>query len=207
MGTPHASLGVPLRRRRNLRLMLVGVLAICLGGLGAAVLYSSLSGSVAVVAVKRTVHRDQVISADDLTVLHVPPVPGLETVPSRHLEEIAGTTALADLTAGQLLSPRSWGEPVAAPGRARLGLRLTPGRLPVKALPPGSPVLLVPVARDGGEPPLGASILGEAASLPVEQADGAVVLDVTVPLGQAERLARLAAADQVVLVRQPGGAP
>ncbi|MDQ7992071.1 MAG: hypothetical protein AAGC63_03455, partial [Propionicimonas sp.] len=69
-------------------------------------------------------------------------------------------------------------------------------------LPPGSSVLLVAVARDGGEPPGGASVSGTVAASATTLPDGAALLDVTVPLDQAERVARLAAGDQLVVVRQ-----
>lgn len=192
-----------VRARRNLRLVAIGVLAICVGGLGAAWLYSSLSGAQSVVMVTRTVYRDQVITDADLGVVALPSAPGIETVPGESLAAVVGQTALTDLVAGSVLSPRSFGAPAVEAGASRLGLRLAPGRLPASELPPGTPVLLVAVSRDTSEPPPGASVVGRIASLATELPDGATLIDVSVPREQAERVARLAAADQLVVVRQP----
>lgn len=195
----------PLRARRNVRLITAGVLAICLGGLGAAVLYANLADARSVIAVTRTVYRDQQITADDLAVTSLTPTPGLETVSAERIADVVGQTALTDLTAGSVLSPRSFGEPPVEAGVSRLGLKLAPGRMPAMPLPPGTEVLLVAVARDGGDPPEGASVTGRVASSASNLPDGSAVVDVTVPQAEAERVARLAAGDQLVVVRQPGG--
>lgn len=193
-----------VRPRRNFRLIAIGVLAVCLSGLGAVWLYSSATDATSVVTVLRSVHRGQVITAGDVGLVSVPAVPGLETVPGEQLGEVVGQSAHTDLVAGSLLSPRSFGSPVVSVGMAQLGLRLSPGRVPSSEMPPGTPVLLVAVARDGGEPPDAPSVLAKVASLGTEQPDGSTLLDVDVPQEHAERVARLAAADQLVVVRQEG---
>ena len=194
-----------VRARRNLRWMAVGVLAVCLGGLGAALLYGNLSNSQSVLTVKRTVYRDQVISAADLGVTSAVPASGVETVPIDQLDTVVGRTALSDLVEGSLLSPRTFGAALVEPGSVRIGLRLASGRMPSATMPPGTEVLLVPVGRDGAEPPAGASITGKIATAATTLPDGAAVIDVTVSASEGERVARLAAADQLVLVRLAGG--
>lgn len=194
-----------LRPRRNVRLIAIGVLAVALGGLGAAVLYGSVADSQSVVAVKRTVYRDQPITADDLGLVSLATSPGLESVPAEQLEDVVGQTALVDLVEGSLLSPRGFGAAVVDPGSVRLGLRLAPGRLPVSELPPGTSVLLVAVAPDGGTPADATSYEGRVASAAVELADGATVVDVAVGEANAEQVARLAASDQLVVVRRAEG--
>ncbi len=193
-----------LRARRNLRWMAVGVLAVCLGGLGAALLYSNLSNAQSVITVKRTVYRDQVITAADLGVTSAVPASGVEVVASDHLEEVVGQAALYDLPEGSLLSPRAFGAAVVEAGSVRLGLRLAAGRLPSAPMPPGTEVLLVPVGREGGEPPVGASIAGRIATAASVLPDGASIVDVSVAASEAERVARLAAGDELVLVRLAG---
>lgn len=194
-----------VRPRRNLRLVAVGVLGMCLSGLGAAWLYSTAATGSSVVSVTRTVHRDQLITEADLGLVWLPSAPGIETVPGERLTEVVGQTAQTDLVAGSVLSPRSFGAPAVEVGTSRLGLRLAPGRLPASQLPPGTPVLLVAVSRDAAEPPPGASVVGRVASVGVTLPDGATLIDVSVPQEQAERVARLAAGDQLVVVRQPEG--
>lgn len=200
--TAQAAQPPRLRPRRNLRLVAIGVLAVALGGLGAAVLYSSVADSHSVVTIKRTVYRDQPITADDLGLVSLSTGPGLETVPAEQLSEVVGQTALVDLVEGSLLSPRGFGAAAVEPGSVRLGLRLAPGRLPVSELPPGTAVLLVAVAPDGSTPANAASYQGRIASAAVQLADGATVVDVAVVESTAEQVARLAASDQLVVVRQ-----
>jgi hypothetical protein len=193
-----------VRNRRNLRWMAVGVLAVCLGGLGAALLYGNLSNAHTVVVVKRTVYRDQVITAADLGATSAVPALGVETLPSDQLDTVVGRTALSDLVEGSLLSPRSFGEPAVETGNVRIGLRLAAGRLPSAQMPPGTEVLLVPVGRDGAEPPVGASVTGRIATAAAVLPDGASIVDVSVAAAEAERVVRLAASEQLALVRLPG---
>ena len=192
-----------VRSRRNLRWIAAGALAVCLSGLGAALLYASATNAVSAVAINRTVYRGQVITSDDVKITSVAAPLGVEVVPAGDLENIVGKTALTDLTEGGLLNPRSVGDPVMADGTVRLGLRLDAGRLPTQTLPPGTGVRLVPVAGDGGAAPTGSSVAATVASLPQLQADGATLLDVTVAARESERLARLAAAHQLVLIQLP----
>ena len=194
----------PVRARRNLRWVAAGVLAVCLGGLGAALLYANLSSAQTVITVKRTVYRDQVITAADLGVTSAVPAAGVETVPSGRIDDAVGRTALYDLAEGSLLSPRAYGEAAVEVGSARLGLRLAAGRIPSAPMPPGTRVLLVPVGRDGSDPPEGASVTGRIATVASTLPDGASIVDVTIAGQEAERVARLAANDQLVLVRLAG---
>lgn len=194
----------PLRARRNLRWMAVGLLAVCLGGLGAALLYANLSNAQSVITVTRTVYRDQVITAADLGVTSVVPAAGVDAVPADRIDEVVGRTALLDLAEGSLLTPRGYGEPAVEAGSVRLGLRLAAGRLPSAPMPPGTEVLLVPVGGDGGEPPPGASVVARIATPAGVLPDGASIVDVSVAASEAERVARLAANDQLVLVRRAG---
>ncbi len=194
-----------VRTRRNLRLVAVGVLAMCLSGLGAAWLYSSAAGGSSVVGVTRTVYRGQLITDADVGLVWLPSTPGIGTVPGERLAEVIGQTAQTDLVVDSVLSPHSFGAPVVELGTSRLGLRLAPGRLPSTELPPGTPVLLVAVVRDSAEASPGPSVTGRIASTATTLPDGATLIDVSVPQEQAERVARLAAGDQLVVVRQPEG--
>ncbi len=154
--------------------------------------------------VKRTVYRDQVITAADLGATSAVPALGVETLSSDQLDTVVGRTALSDLVEGSLLSPRSFGEPVVEAGSVRIGLRLAAGRLPSAAMPPGTEVLLVPVGRDGAEPPAGASVTARIATAAAVLPDGASIVDVSVPAAEGERVVRLAANEQLALVRLPG---
>lgn len=191
-----------VRPRRNLRWVALGVLAICLGGLGSAFLYLQLADAHAVVRVTRTIYRGEVVQASDLDAITLGAAVGLRTVPATEAASLIGQTALTDLPSGSLLVPGSLGPPEVESGVTRIGLKLAPGRLPISPLPAGTPILLVAVAKDTQSEPDGASVIAEVATAPSSQTDGSLVLDVSVPAAQAERIARLAALDLIVVVRR-----
>ena len=90
-------------------------------------------------------------------------------------------------------------------GSVRIGLRLAAGRLPSAPMPPGTEVLLVPVGRDGAEPPAGASVTGRIATAAAVLPDGASDRRrERRRAAEAERVVRLAANDQLALVRLAG---
>lgn len=195
-----------VRPRRNPRLLAVWLVAICLSGLGAAFLYTTLASSHQVLSLTRTIYRGEVVQAADLTTLTLHDTPGLSVVDASRISEVVGRTALVDMPSGTLLASGSVGAADVPAGTVRIGLRLAAGRLPVSALPAGTPVLLIAVSAANGQAVTGqASVEATVATAPVVQTDGSTLLDVTVPAAEAERVARLAAADQVALVRQAAG--
>jgi hypothetical protein len=192
-----------VRSRLDLRWLVAGVLAVCVGGLGAAVLYANASSATSVIAIKRTVYRDQIITADDLGVISLAVPIGLDAVSADRLAEIVGKAAIIDLPAGGILTPAEFGEPAVPEGKVRLGLRLEAGRLPTSAVEPGASVLLVPVGRDGGVPPSGGSVPATIATTPRQQSDGSSVVDLTLAAADGVRVAQLAAAGQLAVLRVP----
>lgn len=202
MSDSRSTASAALRPRRNVRWILVGVLAICLGGLGSAMLYSSVSGATSVLKVNRTIHRGELIGAADLGPVSLGSHLGLETVPADRASELIGKTALTDLPAGSLVTPSSIGKPELVRGQSRLGLKLSAGQVPVSALPPGTPVILVPLgsANDGQgtAEPIRATIAVAPTLLP----DGSSSLEVTVADADSARVARLAAAGLLVVVKR-----
>lgn len=193
-----------VRSRVDLRWLVAGVLAVCVGGLGAALLFANASTATSVIAIKRTVYRDQIITAEDLGVISLAVPIGVDAVTADRLAEIVGRTAIIDLPAGGILTPAEFGEPVVPEGKVRLGLRLEAGRLPASAMEPGSSVLLVPVGRDGGEPPSGGSVPATIATAPRQHSDGTSLVDVTLALTEGPRVAQLAAAGQLAVLRVSG---
>ncbi|MFZ1409833.1 MAG: SAF domain-containing protein, partial [Micropruina sp.] len=195
----------PVRARRNPRWIAAGVLAICLGGLGSGVLYTSVADARSVVRTNRTIFRGEVIKASDLGVVSIGSAQGIPTIPGNEAGALVGKTALTDLASGSLVPPNSAGEADVPAGTVRLGLNLAPGRLPVSALPSGTPVLLVAISKDGdGTAPGAPSVQAQIATSPTSLPDGSSLLDVSVPAAEGERIARLAAAGLVVLVRKAG---
>lgn len=200
--TRKATESVKLRPRRNLRWILIGVLAICLGALGSAMLYTSVSDATTVLKVNRTIYRGEVIRPSDLGPVSLGTHLGIDTVPAEQASALVGRTALTDIPAGSLLAPGSIGQPEVAAGYSRLGLKLNPGQVPVSLLPAGTPVLLVPTtaANDGKES--GASIRATVSVAPQTLADGSTSLEVTVADRDSDQVARLAAAGRIVVVKR-----
>ncbi|MFT4215988.1 MAG: SAF domain-containing protein [Micropruina sp.] len=191
-----------VRPRRNLRWILIGVLAICLGGLGSAVLYTSVADATSVLKVNRTIYRGEVIGPTDLGPVSLGSHLGVETVPAARADELIGKTALLDLSNGSLVTPASIGEPEAEPGFSRLGLKLTAGQVPISALPAGSTVVLVPITavNDGKE--AGSAFRATIAVAPAVSPDGSTTLEVTVADADSDQVARLAAAGRLVVVKR-----
>lgn len=187
---------VHLRARRSPRLIALGVVAIVLGALGAATLYSVNTNLISVVVVTRDVVRGDVIQATDLSVADMPAGLQVDMSPASDLENMVGQRALSDLPAGSFPLERHLGEEPVPPGQSLVGIRLTAGRLPTTALPPGTRVQLISLAADDDT-----VVDALMASSPFLLDDGSGhLLDVTVSDDFAAAVASLAATDQLVLI-------
>ena len=187
---------VHLRARRSPRLIALGVLAVVLGALGAATLYSLNTNLINVVVVERDVMRGDTLDVADLTVAEVPASLQVDTTPAENLEKMLGQRALTDLPAGSFPLDRHVGEEPVPPGQSLVGIRLSAGRLPSASLPPGTRVQLISLADDDDS-----VVDAVMASTPILLEDGSSqLLDVTVPHQTAAAIAKLAATDQLVLI-------
>lgn len=196
--------GPQLRARRSPRWIAAGVLAICLGGLGATLLWNEAVTSQQVLRVNAAVARGEVIEARDLGPVTVGSLPGVSVVPADQLDDLVGKQALVDLPAGSLVPAGGIGVAELAPGTVRLGLSLPAGRLPGSAMVPGEQVLLIPVpGPDQAEAEMSESpVTATLVTPPTTAPDGAArLVDVTVAAADADVVARLAATDRLVLAR------
>lgn len=187
---------VHLRARRSPRLIALGVLAVVLGALGAATLYSLNTNLTDVVVMTRDVVRGDVIEVTDLAVVDMPGTLQVDMSPAEELEGMVGQRALSDLPSGSFPLSRHVGEEPVPQGKSLIGIRLTAGRLPSAALPPGTRVQLISLAEDDDT-----VVDALMASSPVLLDDGSGhLLDVTVDNASAADIAALAATDQLVLI-------
>lgn len=191
--------GVQLRPRRSPRLIALGVLCACLGGLGSAYLYMNSTTSQQVLVMARLVHRGQVIQPNDITITTIGAAPGVAVTEASELDSLIGQSALVDLPAGALVGPNAIGPAVPPPGKAQIGLKLSPGRVPASPIQPGTKVILVRLDEakkdETGFP-------AEVAHAPTEAGQGeALLLDVWVDAASAPLLANLAANDHLALIR------
>ena len=194
---------VRLRTRRNPRLIAVGVLLACLGGLTGATLLTTSSHTSSVVVMAHSVVRGETVRANDLGAVTIGRAPGVRTVPSSQLSRLVGHAALVDLPEGSLPGPDAVGDPIVPPDYSQVGLRLETGRVPVSELPPGTAVELVPVSATASDPtPQRAPIAAVVVTSPQTNDTGAaVLLDVAVPADAGVVVAQLAARGELAVVR------
>lgn len=190
--------GVPVRRRRQPRMIIAGLLAIVLAGLGSAALFSTLTKNQGVVVVNGAVARGEVIEPGDLGVAQIGAAPGVSTVPASEASTLVGQRALVDLPRGSLLPAGTIGQPPGKAGHATVGLKLAPGRLPNAPLPAGTALTLV-VVSDAEDPP---GVPAESLGLAVPAGDGiSWMLDVLVAEADAAEIARLAGTDAIAVIK------
>ena len=185
--------GVQLRARRNPRLIVLGVLLIALGALGAAALYTTATRHRQAVAMANDVTRGREIRPSDLTVRELPSDQE-EGIDPQKMNDLVGKRALLDLPAGSFPTEQRLGDRSFPPGNVTLGLKLGPGKMPNTPLVPGQKIQLIGLTGKN-------TTTAVVAALPEKLADGATwLLDVSLPLEDAPAVAALAAVDQLVLI-------
>lgn len=196
-----------LKGRRNPKWIALGIVALCLGALGAYFLYTDLSKAQTVVAVSTTIYRGSLVEAADLTVVTVGSTPGVQTVPGEQLESLVGQRATVDVMGGSLL-PVDAIAPTLVPAtdRALVGLSLPVGRAPQGYLQPGSAVRLVALSPEGSDP----AYVDKYSNLAIQArvvdsapgADGlSLLVNVDVAADQAATVGTLAAGARLVVIR------
>jgi hypothetical protein len=151
---------------------------------------------VQVVQIAQEVRAGEIISADDLVlagVAHDGTVAAL--VPAAAAETAIGKVASIDLQPGALLQSGMWRDaPTLGAGEQRVGVVLQPGRFP-DDLGRGDTAVAAPL--DPADPlvPVGVRVLDVAVT-----PEGATTLTLAVPGAAAVSVARLGAAEQLVLV-------
>lgn len=147
--SPPVPSAVQLRSRRNPRWVALGIVAVCLGAIASFFLYSQLSESHQVVAMRETVHRGSTITATDLGQVRVGDTGGIATVPAAQLDSLIGKVAAYDLVQGSLLPANAVTSSFPPDhGKAIIGIRVDTGRAPTGFLTSGSPVRLVVLPAD-----------------------------------------------------------
>ena len=187
---------VQLRARRSPRLIIAGALAVVLGGLGGAALYSMNTNNINVVVMANDVVRGEEIHSSDLAIVSVPGGLQVETSDAAAMEDLVGRTALSDLPSGSFPVARHVGESPIPVNHSLVGIRLSSGRLPTAELPPGTAVQLVSLAEDDDRV---VDAVVSASPRLLEDGSGQL-LDVIVADASAHIVATLAATDQLVLI-------
>lgn len=199
-------------RQLQTRWLVAAAVMVLLGG--AVLLYAVplYAGHTTVVVLARDVKMGSTLTAADLTTSDVSVSPQVAVVHPQD-QALIGKTALTDLSAGAVLSPRQIGEaPTLAAGQQVVPVRLKLGQRPERGLATGQLVLAVPAPADPAAPvgvtlsqaqPVRASV---ASAGEPDPATGDVVVDLRVPDSDAVSLARIAATGSLTLVLLPGAA-
>jgi hypothetical protein len=191
-----------------------GVTAICLGALLGAWAWTSTTHTTEVLAARTTIHRGDVITANDVEQVRISGGPVLHPLPATAYDQVIGKRAALDVAAGGLLTAASTADQALPPsGQSVVGISLTAAQLPAVSLRGGDQVRIITTPGQNGDAPAGTPQFtpAQVVDTRVEEASGNTVVDVEVPYADAGVLAARAATGNVALVldsattNSPGG--
>lgn len=115
----------------------LGASLIVAAALGAAVLVGYSTSTVAVLALSGDLERGQMLTAADLRVVEMTPVPGLDWLAADEQDRLIGSAAAGPLVAGQLVVPSMFVSRPAAIGEGHVltAIALRPGDIPDSVQP------------------------------------------------------------------------
>jgi hypothetical protein len=150
-GTERLRLSAPGRARRR-RELVVGLILVAFGALGALVAATSGRDRVPVVSLSDDVERGEVIDESDLTLTYIEANRSVAYVDEAARSDLVGQAALLDMPAGAIVTIGQFGPPTAvtAAGQGTVGLSLEPGQLPALPLSAGDRVSVVGGSGSGG---------------------------------------------------------
>lgn len=204
---PATAFTPPPKLRRRPSLIAAGVVAVCLGALLAAWVWSATTDTREVLAARDTIHRGEVITAADLERVRINADPGLKPVPASAYEEVVGQRAALDIAAGGLLTTESATSGALPPeGQSIVGIALTQAQVPALRLRGGDQVRIIVTPGDNGDAPTGSPpfTTAEVVDTRLDEATGNTIVDVVVPHADAGVLAARAATGNVALVLDSG---
>lgn len=204
---PVAAPGAPRERRLRFGHLSAAVTLIVVGALGTAALVTAASADGTYLAVAEDVPYGTMITADHLTTVRIANPPELNPVDVAELDRIVGYYAAMPLAAGTLLAPAHVAErPIPGPDQHVVGITLSGERLPAQRPAPGDSILLVATPERGERPEQGPTweatvtrIVGHGGGL-LDSGGRTVTLDVAIPARQGPEVARLAAANRIVVI-------
>jgi hypothetical protein len=197
-------------RRRQLPLVVVGVLLVIGGALAFADASLHLGSREEVLVVSEPLAAGQVITSSDLETVRVSTGSGLQAVPAGEEASVVGNPVAVPLVAGALLTRAEVGAtaPVAS-GSDVVAVGLKAGQYPPD-LAPGDRVQVVPVTSPSSSPgtptgsPVSATVL--AVDVASVESDSPTVFSLEVSRSDADQVAALAAANEASLIQLGSGA-
>ena len=201
--TGNTSIVPPPKIRRRPALLAGGVAAICLGALLAVWAWTSTTHTEEVLAARATIHRGDVITANDVERVRISGDPALDPLPASAYDAVVGKTAALDVASGGLLTQDATADSAMPPkGQSVVGISLTAAQVPALPLQGGDRVRIVVTPGQNGTASAGVPEFStaEVVDTRVDEATGNTVVDVLVPYADASVLASRAATGNVALV-------
>lgn len=204
-GQDDVQIAPPPRNQRRPMLVVAGVAAICLGGLGSVWAYNSSSDAQSVLAVRTTVERGQVIEAKDLMSVRVGVDPALHPLSAGQASSVVGKRAALDLVAGGVVTASQvTDQAVPADGQSVVGLSLSAAMLPAQQIRVGDKIRIVTTSGQtgGGDSDVApsSSVAGEVVGIAQDETTGNTILNVQVSHDDAPAVADRASAGRVAVV-------
>ena len=207
---PAGARARPAARRRQLPLVVVGVLLVIGGALAFADASLHLGSREEVLVVSEPLAAGQVITSSDLETVHVSTGTGLQVVTAGDEASVVGSPVAVPLVAGALLTRAELGStaPVAS-GSDVVAVGLKAGQYPPD-LAPGDRVQVVPVTSPSSSSltpagsPVSATVL--AVDVASVESDSPTVFSLQVSTRDADEVAALAAANEASLIQLASGA-
>ena len=200
---PGEQFAPPPKLRRRPVLIAASVAAISLGALASMWAYQSTSDAQSVLAVRQTIERGDVITADDLMTVNISVDPALKPLSADQASSVVGKHAALDMSAGGVVTQDHVTEQaLPAKGSSVVGIALTPGMLPANQIRVGDKVRVVVTPGQQGEMPTGQPDSIEAVVVGVAKDETTVnaIVNVQVPNNEGPMLAARAATGKVALV-------
>ena len=200
---PGEQFAPPPKLRRRPVLIAASVAAICLGALASMWAYQSTSDAHSVLAVRQTIERGDVITAEDLMTVNISVDPALKPLSADQANSVVGKHAALDMSAGGVVTQDQITEQaLPAKGSSVVGIALTPGMLPANQMRVGDQVRVVVTPGQQGEMPTTDpdSIQAVVVGVAKDETTGNAIVNVQVPNNEGPMLAARAATGKVALV-------
>ena len=200
---PGEQFAPPPKLRRRPVLIAASVAAICLGALASMWAYQSTSDAQSVLAVRQTIERGDVITAEDLMTVNISVDPALKPLSADQANSVVGKHAALDMSAGGVVTQDQITEQaLPAKGSSVVGIALTPGMLPANQIRVGDKVRVVVTPGQQGEMPTTQpdSIQAVVVGVAKDETTGNAIVNVQVPTNDGPMLAARAATGKVAIV-------
>ena len=200
---PGEQFAPPPKLRRRPVLIAASVAAICLGALASMWAYQSTSDAHSVLAVRQTIERGDVITAEDLMTVNISVDPALKPLSADQANSVVGKHAALDMSAGGVVTQDQITEQaLPAKGSSVVGIALTPGMLPANQIRVGDKVRVVVTPGQQGEMPTTQpdSIQAVVVGVAKDETTGNAIVNVQVPPNDGPMLAARAATGKVAIV-------